>query len=177
MKNILKFLGIILMFLGIGGLSQSVYAEEVTDSLLDMDHLQQYVIQSEDGLIFDVEQAIQNQENEIVIEVGENFNYFAKLDDNSTEGKRRLVRAISIPIYGNYCGPGTDFNAAGNPIDQLDRYCMYHDLCYGANGWGNKQCDIQFVTNLTTGLRNGTITGSKAVSVANAAILYFANKG
>lgn len=54
---------------------------------------------------------------------------------------------------------------------------MYHDLCYGANGWGNKQCDIQFVTNLTTGLRNGTITGSKAVSVANAAILYFANKG
>ena len=104
MKNILKFLGIILMFLGIGGLSQSVYAEEVTDSLLDMDHLQQYVIQSEDGLIFDVEQAIQNQENEIVIEVGENFNYFAKLDDNSTEGKRRLVRAISIPIYGNYCG-------------------------------------------------------------------------
>ncbi|WP_181366939.1 hypothetical protein [Enterococcus faecalis] len=88
-----------------------------------------------------------------------------------------MISAISIPIYGNYCGPGTDFNSAGNPIDQLDKYCMYYDLCYGAHGWGNKQCDIQLVTNLTTGLCNGTIKGAKAAAVANAAILYFANKG
>lgn len=88
-----------------------------------------------------------------------------------------MIRAISIPIYGNYCGPGTDFNSARKPIDQLDKYCMYHDLCYGAHGWGNKQCDIQLVTNLTTGLRNGTIKGAKAVAVANAAVLYSANKG
>lgn len=163
--------------LGIGVLGKSAYAEESTDALLDMDYLQQYVIKSDDGLIFDIDQAKQNQENATVIEVGESFNQFAKLDDNTTEGKKRVVRAISIPVYGNYCGPGTNFNTAGNPIDQLDKYCMYHDLCYGANGWGNKQCDIQLVTNLTTGLRNGTIKGARAVAVANAAILYFANKG
>lgn len=40
---------------------------------------------------------------------------------------------------------------------------MYHyDFCYGARGWGNKQCDIKFVANLTTGLRNKTIQGVKA---------------
>lgn len=36
---------------------------------------------------------------------------------------------------------------------------------------------IYLVTNLTNGLRNGTIKGAKAVAVANTAILYFVNKG
>lgn len=54
---------------------------------------------------------------------------------------------------------------------------MYHDLCYRAHGRGNKQCDIQLVTNLSTGLRNGRIKGAKAVAVANAAFLYLADKG
>ncbi|HDT8031191.1 TPA: hypothetical protein RD646_003036, partial [Enterococcus faecalis] len=60
--------------------------EEPADSLLDMNYLQQYVIQSDDRLIFDVDRAEQNQESTIILEVGQTFNQFAKLDDNTTEG-------------------------------------------------------------------------------------------
>lgn len=117
MKNVFKFLGMMFVVLGIFGLGKSAHAEEPTDSLLDMNYLQQYVIQSDEGLIFDVDWAEQNQESTIILEVGQNFNQFAKLDDNTTEGKKRVIKAISIPIYGNYCDPGTNFNSARNPID------------------------------------------------------------
>ncbi|HAP3021245.1 MULTISPECIES: hypothetical protein [Enterococcus] len=55
MKNVFKFLGMMFVVLGIFGLGKSAHAEEPTDSLLDMNYLQQYVIQSDEGLIFDVD--------------------------------------------------------------------------------------------------------------------------
>ncbi len=35
------------------------------------------------------------------------------------------------PWYGNYCGPGS---RGGDPIDELDSVCQYHDNCYADCG-------------------------------------------
>lgn len=156
------------------GISIKGYADEnFVETEVNIESLKKYLYNENEKIYFDVSKAEQYGESEFILEIGNTYNLLAKLDDSTTEGKRRVVHAISIPIYGNYCGPGTDFNNAGNPKDQLDKYCMYHDLCYGARGWGNKQCDKEFVANLKTGLRNGTIKGTWAKTVANAAILYF----
>lgn len=88
MKNVVKFLGIMFVVLGIFGLGKSAHAEEIGDSLLDINYLQQYVIKSNDGVIFDIDRAEQNHESTIILEVGQTFNQFAKLDDNTTEGKK-----------------------------------------------------------------------------------------
>lgn len=46
---------------------------------------------------------------------------------------------VSIPIYGNWCGPGVSGPAA--PIDDLDACCMTHDNCYGREGNYSCSCD------------------------------------
>lgn len=45
----------------------------------------------------------------------------------------------SIPLYGNWCGPGQ--SGPGAPIDDLDTCCMVHDNCYGREGYFDCGCD------------------------------------
>lgn len=173
-KSFCLVIGLIVMLSIFWGSAIKGYADEnLVETEVNIESLQKYLYKENENTYFDVSKAEQYGESEFILEIGNTYNLLAKLDDNTTQGKQRVVRAISIPIYGNYCGPGTDFNNAGNPKDQLDKYCMYHDVCYGARGWGNKQCDKEFVANLKTGLRNGTIKGTWAKTVANATILYF----
>lgn len=185
MSKIVKFFSLfgvlVIGFSVLVGAGTSAYAEDqvIDDSEISIEELQQYLYCDDNGRsYFDIDQAKDLKESLFVLDIGENYNALSQLDDGTIEGRRRVTRAIldGVKLYGNYCGKGTNFDTAGNPIDQLDKYCMYHDLCYGARGWGNKQCDIEFVANLTTGLRNKTIKGAKARAFANAAILYFANK-
>lgn len=40
---------------------------------------------------------------------------------------------LTIPVYGNWCGPNY---GSGTPIDGLDDCCRQHDLCYDSVGAG-----------------------------------------
>ncbi len=54
----------------------------------------------------------------------------------------------SIPVHGNWCGPGySGANAPypAPPTDALDAACMRHDLCKGARGPFDCGCDIGFM--------------------------------
>lgn len=58
-----------------------------------------------------------------------------------------LEIGVSIPVHGNWCGPGyggTKINSP-KPIDTLDTGCMNHDLCYMKNGYYSKECDKQLI--------------------------------
>ncbi len=61
------------------------------------------------------------------------------------------ARAMSLPMYGNWCGPGhpRDAHAARlAPIDGLDAACMAHDLCTAQVGRQHCGCDIRFMNRV-----------------------------
>ncbi len=58
---------------------------------------------------------------------------------------------MSMPMHGNWCGPGhpsNGFRASLSPIDPVDAACREHDLCYIAAGPLNCRCDIQLMGRL-----------------------------
>lgn len=58
---------------------------------------------------------------------------------------------FSMPMHGNWCGPGTPANpveASFPPIDPLDAACYRHDMCYAVQGNGDCGCDIALMTEL-----------------------------
>jgi len=55
----------------------------------------------------------------------------------------------SMPIYGNWCGPGYPKKGENPPtIDELDCACMIHDKCYEKRGYYNCQCDVELVRDI-----------------------------
>ena len=59
---------------------------------------------------------------------------------------------ISIPVYGNWCGPDYPLNPAmaSAPVDALDAACMRHDYCIAVQGRFDCGCDLSFMTELRT---------------------------
>jgi hypothetical protein len=58
---------------------------------------------------------------------------------------------MSMPMYGNWCGPGhpsNPFRASLKPVDPLDAACMEHDLCIASVGAMNCGCDIRLMNRL-----------------------------
>lgn len=98
--------------------------------------------------VFNMAEASDNGESDLLLEMGKNFNNISSaMDENSQDTVKSLERML-LPIgsYGNYCGKG---NRPGtNPIDNLDSACRTHDNCYARSGWGNKTCDRNFVRAL-----------------------------
>ncbi len=61
------------------------------------------------------------------------------------------AQSMSLPVYGNWCGPGHPENTAGvplPPVDGLDAACMEHDRCTAALGDFNCRCDVGFMNRL-----------------------------
>ena len=59
--------------------------------------------------------------------------------------------AISIPVYGNHCGPGYgDPNVP--PVDLIDAACYRHDRCYEQRGYLECGCNRQLITEIGTAL-------------------------
>ena len=52
----------------------------------------------------------------------------------------------SLPLYGNWCGPGHPSHVALPPVDAFDAACMRHDLCTA--GGPEAPCDRAFVDEL-----------------------------
>lgn len=112
----------------------------------DINHISgydKYLYFNEGKYLFDVTSAIENGENENVIQFGQIFNNLSK---DYTESPRRTIRALTKAFsYGNWCGKG---NNGKTPIDRLDRACKAHDLCYEKKGWSSKSCNREFVNEL-----------------------------
>jgi hypothetical protein len=87
------------------------------------------------------------------------------------EGAASLTPQLSLPIYGNYCGPGHyDPTFTAPPVDEVDAACMEHDRCYIANGDFACHCDRQLIDSLPAAIVSTPHLGGK---VAGAAALAF----
>lgn len=125
-----------------------------------------YLVTSEGGSpVFDEERARQERASEDALELGATFNEVALEQaptlDVALEDPRALATrgvapqgttpaALTLPIYGNWCGPGY---GSGTPVDTLDNGCMQHDNCYGLNGYFSCSCDFQLIADINIGWR------------------------
>lgn len=126
--------------------------------------LKEYVtIGKDDVLYFDVDKAINNGENDDVIEIGNLFNEFSDDMNKKSDG---TVMLRGIPIWGNWCGPGY---GSGKPIDLLDEGCRQHDNCY-VHGGNNCSCNQRLINYINRNI--GRMTGGQSV-MARAVKLYF----
>lgn len=148
--------------------TQPVVATDSYDD--DVEELLNYAILNENGDIvkFDIESARSNNASSLVLASIEEFNSMVSGDNLALESK--TSRGVSIPVYGNWCGPG--HSGPGAPIDLLDSRCKTHDLCYARNGYHNKNCDRVLVAQITVDMNAGRYSGWTWV-VANAIRSFF----
>lgn len=128
--------------------------------------MNEYVkIGKDNVLYFDIDKAIGNGESEEVIKIGKLFNEFS--DDMNKEGDNMAtLRAASIPIWGNWCGPGY---GSGRPIDLLDEGCRQHDNCY-VHGGNNCNCNKRLINYINRNI--GRMTGGQR-AMARVVKFYF----
>lgn len=93
-------------------------------------NVQKYIIVDGDRLFFDYQKAKENNESQDLIEQGllleSVSDSYSKTDNETT-----TLRAVSLPIWGNYCGPGYGGKDSNKPAtDVLDEGCRRHDQCY-----------------------------------------------
>jgi hypothetical protein len=81
-------------------------------------------------------------------------------------------RQLSLPVYGNYCGPGHD-DPTGNtpPIDAVDAVCREHNRCYRLLGAFDRRCDRNLIESMPNAIAiTPSPMGKKAGLLA---LLYF----
>lgn len=137
------------------------------------DIIEKYI--DEDSKLFNVEEAIVNNESQEVIEIGNIYNEMLK-DERSgnyenVNRKKRFLKDISR--YGNWCGKG---NIGETTIDILDQQCKEHDLCYQSRGQWDTSCDEEFIINLANNYDSIKEISSEAKNYAIAAKLLFKTK-
>lgn len=128
--------------------------------------LENYITISDSGIIsFDVQRARDNGESADVIDRGIKLNMFSsemRKDPTATRTK------ISLPIWGNWCGPGQ--SGPASPVDTLDAQCKKHDLCYANRGYFACYCDVQLLENINL---NYSKMGVKEKAMAVVISAYF----
>ena len=87
---------------------------------------------------------------------------------------RDITPQLSLPIYGNYCGPGHgDPTGATPPIDAVDAACRAHDRCYASRGYFDCQCDRNLIASMRGAIASTSTTAGKLAGTA--VMTYFAN--
>ena len=85
-----------------------------------------------------------------------------------------VAPAISIPVYGKYCGPGYgDESGCTRPTDEVDAVCCRHDQCYHRQGYFNCGCNWDLVAAMPGAIANTPSALGKASGAAIMAV--FAN--
>ncbi|WP_206426593.1 hypothetical protein [Clostridium sp. E02] len=165
MKKLLSLLLVLtLMF------SMSITALASSDHELDeiLTQLDPYVVTTEKGTVyFNTQKAREDNTSEYIMEIGRTLNQFSA-DMQKNSGEAVKTYKISLPIWGNWCGPGHSGPEA--PIDTLDAQCKKHDLCYGREGYFACSCDIALIKNIA---KNFKKMGTKEKIVAAAVTAYF----
>src|SRR5699024_10971033 len=126
--------------------------------------IEPYMYIDDDGhLTFDYEEAEKEGLGEAYIDVGMLYN---KISDANNSSQADNEIALSLPILGNWCGPG---HGVGYVQDVLDLCCKNHDLCYGARGYFDCICDRDIVNYIEANYKYMRKTEKKVA----AAIRYY----
>jgi hypothetical protein len=115
--------------------------------LLNADkQLETYIYYKEGQPYIDLEKAKNDGLEEEYIEIGTMVNQISdqmiNYSDDQTNEKTIKKAKISIPVWGNWCGPGY---GSGKPKDVLDAGCKAHDKCYGDRHYFSCACDKALV--------------------------------
>lgn len=138
--NKIMCLFLMIVFLLPTGTIVNAFSTSVDINRYEMDEeqltMQKYIITVNGHVKFDREMAIKENVNEDIITAGDIFNSLISAEYNYDSGE--VQAQASIPIWGNWCGPGY---GSGPPIDLLDYGCRDHDRCYGDRGYHKCSCD------------------------------------
>lgn len=103
-----------------------------------------YMRTSSDGSVyFDTTAARAAGASAEILDIGQTINQLASAQD--TAGNGAMAARLSLPIWGNWCGPG---HGAGPALDVLDSICRKHDRCYGSRGYFACSCDRAIVSEI-----------------------------
>ncbi|TES48098.1 hypothetical protein [Shouchella lehensis] len=144
-KSILSILSLLMLFSLIP--QQAFGATKFIDENSSFEEanevLMKYVSTTEEGVFFNVEAAINEGESEFVIETGKMLN---ELNDMYNPSEEDVVTPlISLPIWGNWCGPGY---GGGPTKDHLDAACKEHDIAYGREGYFSCTADARLIARI-----------------------------
>lgn len=107
--------------------------EEVIDKYLYLD--------ASGNVVYERDKAVKDNVDQLTLEVAD-FVYNFMAQQINSDG---AVPFISVPVYGNWCGPEY---GQGSPIDLLDECCRRHDVCYGEIGYHKCSCDRKLVADI-----------------------------
>lgn len=107
---------------------------------------------SDDGLPDDLSEVTNLSEDRL-------DSIFRMLGGGTSASGAPFLNGTAIPVYGNWCGPNY---GSGTPIDEVDRACQTHDLCYTRSGYFDCRCDNQLVKNLRKAIRKSKNLKTKA---------------
>lgn len=135
----------------------------VTNTKLDdmQKIINQFTYRDDDlGVYFDLTAAKKANASADVLAIGKEINYINEnnknlekaITENSTSSSTSEVRnrSLSIPVWGNWCGPG---HGGGTPKDKLDSLCKTHDQCYGSRGYFACSCDKNLVGRISSNFK------------------------
>ena len=82
------------------------------------------------------------------------------------------LHQASLPVYGNYCGPGHDDPTGKTPpVDAVDAVCREHNRCYRLLGAFDSRCDRNLIESMPSAIASTpSPIGKKAGLLA---LLYF----
>ncbi|MHA7142646.1 hypothetical protein ACX80T_14035 [Arthrobacter sp. Sr33] len=96
----------------------------------DVEKATQFMRTAPDGSThFDTDAAQAANADPATLEMGTIINQLGASQQSAPEGQ--LSIQASVPIWGNWCGPG---HGGGVAVDVLDSICRTHDRCYGSRG-------------------------------------------
>lgn len=148
-KYLISFLTLAIV---LGGILQPSSAQAAENTIIDENSsieavelaLEKYTTVTEEGrLNFDIELAIASGESDFIIETGKMIN---EIDRQYNPDPDTFSIAASLPIWGNWCGPGY---GGGRALDYLDAACRTHDLNYAYYGYFHCASDKKLVTTIS----------------------------
>jgi hypothetical protein len=96
----------------------------------------------------------------------------AELAKLGSSDNQSTPQQLSLPVYGNYCGPGHDDHTGKTPpVDAVDAVCREHNMCYRRLGSFDSRCDRDLIKSMPAAIASTpSAMGKKAGSLA---LLYF----
>ncbi|USD81060.1 MULTISPECIES: hypothetical protein [Bacteria] len=160
--SVMMILSVLLGFSNFGGERVSAASNLKELEGLDIDMLDDeilkemfnYISSNEHGKPhFDVDQARLDGKSKELLDQGKAFNDFSdsyfKFYNNSVDSDR-ITTKISIPVWGNWCGPGY---GGGPTKGLLDAACKKHDLDYKKYGYFDCASDARLIGRIQRDLK------------------------
>ena len=92
----------------------------------------------------------------------------------ASSNDRIAPQQLSLPVYGNYCGPGHgDPTEQTPPIDAVDAVCREHNRCYRLLGGFDYRCDRALVRDMPSAIADTSSPIGKSAGFL--ALLHFSS--